>query len=55
MLSKPTADDVMVVCLEVPSDGLGVSQAVSRALSILEGSLRCQYASSSHLTPVEVT
>jgi hypothetical protein len=55
MLSEPTADDVMVVCSEVPGDGLGVSQAVSRASSTLEGSLRCQDAGLCHLTPMEVT
>jgi hypothetical protein len=55
MQLEPTADDVMAVCSEVPGDGLGVSQAVSRASSTLEGSLRCQDAVPSHLTPMEVT
>jgi hypothetical protein len=55
MLSEPTADDVMSVCSEVPGDGLGVSRAVSRTSSTLEGSLQCQDASPSYLTPMEVT
>jgi hypothetical protein len=55
MLSEPTVDDVMAACSEVPDDGLGVSQAVSHASSTLEGSLRCQDAGPSHLTPMEVT
>jgi hypothetical protein len=42
MLSEPTADDMMVVCSEILDMGLEVSQAVSRASSTLEGSLRCQ-------------
>jgi hypothetical protein len=55
MLTEPTADDVMAICLEVPGDGLEVSQVVSRASSTLEGSLQCQDAGLSHLTPMEVT
>jgi hypothetical protein len=55
MLSEPTADDVMAVCLEVPNGGLEVSRAVSRASSTLEGSLQCQYVGLSRPTPMEVT
>jgi hypothetical protein len=55
MLSEPTADDVMVVCSEVPDGGLEVSRAVSRTLLTLEGSLQCQDTGPSHLTPMEVT
>jgi hypothetical protein len=55
MLSKPTADDVMAVCSEVPDVGLEVSQVVSHASSTLEGSLQCQDAGPSRLTPMEVT
>jgi hypothetical protein len=54
MLSEPTADDVMVVCSEVPDVGLEVSRVVSRASSTLEGSLQCQDASPSCPTPMEV-
>jgi hypothetical protein len=54
MLSEPTADDVMAVCSEVPDCGLEVSRAVSRASSTLEGSLQCQDAGPSRLTPMEV-
>jgi hypothetical protein len=38
MLSELTADDMMVVCCEIPDMGLEVSRAVSRASSTLEGS-----------------
>jgi hypothetical protein len=55
MLSKPTADDVMAVCLEIPDVGLEVSRAVSRASSTLEGSLQCQDVGSSCPTHMEVT
>jgi hypothetical protein len=55
MLSKPTADDVMVVCSEVPDGGLEVSRAVSRASSTLEGILQCQDDGPSCPTPMEVT
>jgi hypothetical protein len=41
MLSEPTADDMMAICLEIPAAGLEVSQAVSHASSTLEGSLQC--------------
>jgi hypothetical protein len=54
MLSEPTADDVMVVCSEIPDVGLEVSRAVSRALSTLEGSLQCQGVGLSCPTPMEV-
>jgi hypothetical protein len=39
MLLELTADDMMVVCSEIPDMGLEVSRAVSRASSTLEGSL----------------
>jgi hypothetical protein len=63
MLSEPTADDIPVVCSEVPDGGLSlldsagqeVTQAVSRASSTLEGSVQCQDASLSHPTPMEAT
>jgi hypothetical protein len=42
MLSEPTADDMMAICLEIPVVGLEVSGAVSRASSTLEGSLQCR-------------
>jgi hypothetical protein len=55
MLSEPTADDMMVVCSEIPDMGLEVSRAVSRASSTLEGSLRCQDAGQDCPTHMEVT
>jgi hypothetical protein len=63
MLSEPPADDISVVCSEVPnggpslldSAGQEVTRAVSRASSTLEGSLQCQDAGLSHPTPMEVT
>jgi hypothetical protein len=55
MLSEPTADDVMVVCSEIPDVGLEVSRAVSRASSTLEGSLQCQDVGPSCSTHMEVT
>jgi hypothetical protein len=55
MLSEPTADDVMAVCLEIPDAGLEVSRAVSRASSTLEGSLQWQDVGPSCPTPMEVT
>jgi hypothetical protein len=55
MLSEPTADDVVAVCLEIPDAGLEVSRAVSRASSTLEGSLQCQDVGPSCPTPMEVT
>jgi hypothetical protein len=55
MLSEPTADDVMVVCSEIPDVGLEVSRAVSRASSTLEGNLQCQDVGPSCPTPMEVT
>ena len=55
MLSEPTVDDVMAACSEVLDVGLEVSRVVSRASSTLEGSLQCQDAGLSHLTPMEVT
>jgi hypothetical protein len=54
MLSEPTADDMMVVCSEIPDMGLEVSRAVSRVSSTLEGSLRGQDAGPSYLTPMEI-
>jgi hypothetical protein len=54
MLSEPSADDMMPVCSEIPDMGLEVSRAVSHASSTLEGSLRCQDAGPSCLTPMEV-
>jgi hypothetical protein len=62
MLSKPTADDILVVCSEVPDGGLSlldfarqeVTQAVSHASSTLEDSLQCQDAGPSQPTPMEV-
>jgi hypothetical protein len=54
MLSEPTTDDVMVVCLEILDVGLEVSRVVSRASSTLEGSLQCQDAGPSRPTPMEV-
>jgi hypothetical protein len=55
MLSEPTANDVMAVCLEILDMGLEVSRAVSRASSTLEGSLQCQDVGPSCPTPMEVT
>jgi hypothetical protein len=55
MLSEPTADDVMVVCLEIPDVGLEVSRAMSRASLTLEGSLQCQDDGPSRPTHMEVT
>jgi hypothetical protein len=55
MLSEPTADDMMVVCSEIPDVGLEVSRAVSHASSILEGSLRCQDVDQNCPTHMEVT
>ena len=51
----PTADDVMVVCSEIPDVGLEVSRAVSCASSTLEGSLPSRDIGPSCLTPMEVT
>jgi hypothetical protein len=55
MLSEPTADDVMVVCSEIPEVGLEVSRAISHASSTLDGSLPCQDVGPSRPTPMEVT
>jgi hypothetical protein len=55
MLSELTADDMMVVCSEIPDIGLEVSRAVSRASSTLEGSLRCQDVGQVCPTHMEVT
>jgi hypothetical protein len=55
MLSEPTADDMMVVCSEIPDMGLEVSRAVSRASLTLEGSLRCQDVGQDCPTHMEVT
>jgi hypothetical protein len=55
MLSEPTAGDMMDVCSKIPDVGLEVSRAVSRALSTLEGSLRCQEVGQDCPTPMEVT
>jgi hypothetical protein len=55
MLSEPTADDMMVVCSEIPDMGLEVSRVVSRASSTLEGSLRCQDVGRDCPTHMEVT
>jgi hypothetical protein len=54
MLSEPTAGDMMDVCSEIPDVRLEVSQAVSRASSTLEGSLRCQEVGQDCPTPMEV-
>jgi hypothetical protein len=62
MLSEPPANDIPVVCSEVPDGGFSlldsagqeVTRAVSRASSTLEGSLQCQDAGLSHPTPMEV-
>jgi hypothetical protein len=54
MLSELTADDMMVVCSEVPDMGLEVSRAVSQASSTLEGSLRCQDVGQDRPTHMEV-
>jgi hypothetical protein len=55
MISEPTADDMMVVCSEIPDMGLEVSRAVSHASSTLEGSLRCQDVGQDCPTHMEVT
>jgi hypothetical protein len=55
MLSEPTAGDMMDVCSEILDVGLEVSRVVSRASSILEGSLRCQEVGQDCPTPMEVT
>jgi hypothetical protein len=55
MLSEPTADDMMVVCSEIPDMGLEVSQAVSHASLTLEDSLRCQDVGQDCPTHMEVT
>jgi hypothetical protein len=55
MLSEPMADDMMVVCLEIPDVGLEVSRAVSHASSTLEGNLRCQDVNQDCSTHMEVT
>jgi hypothetical protein len=55
MLSKPTANDMMAICSEIPVTGLAVSQAVSRASSTLEGSLQCRGIGSDCSTHMEVT
>jgi hypothetical protein len=54
MLSEPTANDMMVVCSEIPNVGLEVSRAVSRASSTLEGSLQCQDVGPNCPTHMEV-
>jgi hypothetical protein len=62
MLLEPPANDIPVVCSEVPNGGLSlldfagqeVTRSVSRASSTLEGSLPCRDAGLSHLTPMEV-
>jgi hypothetical protein len=62
-LSEPTADDIPAVWSEVPDGGLSlldsagqeVTQVVSHASSILEGSLQCQDVGQSHPTPMEAT
>jgi hypothetical protein len=54
MMLEPTVDDMMNVCSDAPDVGLEVSQAVSRALSTLEGSLRCQAVGQDCPTPMEV-
>ena len=54
MLSEPTADDVPTFYSEVLDGGQGVTRAVSRASSTLEGSLQCQDVGPSHPTPMEV-
>jgi hypothetical protein len=55
MLSEPTVDDMMAICSEIPTAGLEVSRAVSRASSTLEGSLQCQGAGPDCPTDMEVT
>jgi hypothetical protein len=55
MLSEPIADDMMVVCSEIPDVGLEVTRAVSRASSTLEGSLQCQDVGLICPTHMEVT
>jgi hypothetical protein len=55
MLLEPTVDDMMNVCSDAPDVGLEVSQMVSRALSTLECSLRCQEVGQDCPTPMEVT
>jgi hypothetical protein len=55
MLSEPTVVDVPAVCSEVPDGGQGVTRAMSRASSTLEGSLHCRDAGLSHPTPMEAT
>jgi hypothetical protein len=55
MLSEPTADDMMAICLAIPAVGLEVSQAVSRASSTLEGSLQCRCIGPDCTTHMEVT
>jgi hypothetical protein len=54
MLLELTVDDMMNVCSDAPNVGLEVSRAVSRALSTLEGSLRCQEVGQDCPTPMEV-
>jgi hypothetical protein len=54
MMSEPTTGDMMDVCSEISYVGLEVSQAVSRASSTLEGSLRCQEVGQDCSTPMEV-
>jgi hypothetical protein len=62
MLSEPPKDDIPAICSEVPDSGLSlldsagqeVTRVVSRASSILQGSLLCRDADLSHLTPMEV-
>jgi hypothetical protein len=54
MLLEPTADDMMVVCSEIPEMGLEVSRAVSCASSTLEGNIRCQDADQDCPTHMEV-
>jgi hypothetical protein len=53
MLSEATADDIPAICSEVPDGGQGVTRAVSRASSTLEGSLQCRDAGLSRPTPME--
>jgi hypothetical protein len=55
MLSKPTADDMMAICSEIPAAGLEVSRAVSHAPSTLEGSLQCRGVGPDCPTHMEVT
>jgi hypothetical protein len=62
MLSEPAADDIPVVCSEVPDGGLSlldfagqeVTRVMSHASSTLEGSLSCRDIDPSHPTPMEV-